>query len=151
METAFVIWISWKKTILPRAYRTERPIQFLKAYLFWKLEVWTLNNEKLKLSYFRFITWKVKHFKSVFVFWLIRAYISWKSKIQYLKILEYLHLSFIKWPSIQYKFGVYLVLWNHNNGVRLLTWQWSRRWSLTPSKEGHWKGWLFKECCIKVY
>ncbi len=29
---------------------------------------------------------------------------------------EYLHLSFIKWPSLQYKFQVYLVLWNHNNG-----------------------------------
>ncbi len=47
---------------------------------------------------------------------MIRAYSSWKSKIQYLKILEYLHLSFIKWPSIQYKFWVSLVLWNHNNG-----------------------------------
>ncbi len=35
---------------------------------------------------------------------------------QYLKILEYLHLSFNKWPSIQYKFWVSLVLWNHNNG-----------------------------------
>ncbi len=40
-----------------------------------------------------------------------------KVKNQYLKILEYLHLSFIKWPSIQYKFWVSLVLWNHNNGV----------------------------------
>ncbi len=29
---------------------------------------------------------------------MIRAYSSWKSKIQYLKILEYLHLSFIKLP-----------------------------------------------------
>ncbi len=29
---------------------------------------------------------------------------------------EYLHLSFIKWPSIQYKLRVSLVLWNHNNG-----------------------------------
>ncbi len=27
-----------------------------------------------------------------------------KVKNQYLKILEYLHLSFNKWPSIQYKF-----------------------------------------------
>ncbi len=34
---------------------------------------------------------------------MIRAYSSWKSKIQYLKILEYLHLSFSKWPSVQYK------------------------------------------------
>ncbi len=40
-----------------------------------------------------------------------------KVKNQYLKILEYLHLSFIKWPSLQYKFWVSLVLWNHNNGV----------------------------------
>ncbi len=39
-----------------------------------------------------------------------------KVKNQYLKILEYLHLSFNKWPSLQYKFRVSLVLWNHNNG-----------------------------------
>ncbi len=39
-----------------------------------------------------------------------------KVKNQYLKILEYLYLSFNKWPSIQYKFWVSLVLWNHNNG-----------------------------------
>ncbi len=39
-----------------------------------------------------------------------------KVKNQYLKILEYLHLSFNKWPSLQYKFWVCLVLWNHNNG-----------------------------------
>jgi len=48
-----------------------------------------------------------------------------KGKNQYLKILEYLHLSFSKWRSIQYTFWVSLVLWNHNNGE--LTWQWSRR------------------------
>ncbi len=43
------------------------------------------------------------YFKSFFVLILmIRAYSSWKSKIQYLKILEYLHLSFVKWPSLQY-------------------------------------------------
>ncbi len=30
--------------------------------------------------------------------------------------LEYLCLSFNKWPSLQYKFWVSLVLWNHNNG-----------------------------------
>ncbi len=35
-----------------------------------------------------------------------------KVKNQYLKILEYLHLSFNKWPSLQYKFRVSLVLWN---------------------------------------
>ncbi len=35
---------------------------------------------------------------------------------QYLKILEYLHLSFNKWPSIQYTFWLSLVLWNQNNG-----------------------------------
>ncbi len=39
-----------------------------------------------------------------------------KVKNQYLKILEYLHLSFNKLPSIQYKFRVLLVLWNRNNG-----------------------------------
>ncbi len=42
-----------------------------------------------------------------------------KVKNQYLKILEYLHLSFNKWPSIQYKLWVSLVLWNHNNGEDL--------------------------------
>ncbi len=47
---------------------------------------------------------------------MIRAYSLWKSKIQYLKLLEYLHLSFIKWPTIQYKFWVSLVLWSHNMG-----------------------------------
>ncbi len=52
-----------------------------------------------------------------------------KVKNQYLKILEYLHLSFNKWPSIQYKFWVSLVLWNHNNGEDC----WSRRRTLTPS------------------
>ncbi len=55
-----------------------------------------------------------------------------KGKNQYLKILEYLHLSFNIWPSIQYKFRVSLVLWNHNNReTLLLTWQWSRRRTLT--------------------
>ncbi len=39
-----------------------------------------------------------------------------KVKNQFLKILAYLHLSFNKWPSIQYKLWVSLVLWNHNNG-----------------------------------
>ncbi len=55
-----------------------------------------------------------------------------KGKNQYLKILEYLHLSFNIWPSIQYKFRVSLVLWNLNNReTLLLTWQWSRRRTLT--------------------
>ncbi len=39
-----------------------------------------------------------------------------KVKNQYLKILEYLHLSFNKWPSVQYQFWISLVLWNDNNG-----------------------------------
>ncbi len=39
-----------------------------------------------------------------------------KVKNQYLKILEYLHLSFNKWPSIQCTLWVSLVLWKHNNG-----------------------------------
>ncbi len=38
-----------------------------------------------------------------------------KSKISII-ILEYLLLSFNKWPSIQYKFWVSLVLGKHNNG-----------------------------------
>ncbi len=70
--------------------------------------------QKVKLSYFRFTACKVKHFRSFFVLILmIRAY---KVKNQYLKILVYLHLSFNKWPSLQYKFWASLVLWNHNNG-----------------------------------
>ncbi len=45
-----------------------------------------------------------------------------KVKNRYLKIFEYSHFN--KWPSIQYKFWVSLAL---------LTWQWCRRRSLTPS------------------
>ncbi len=47
---------------------------------------------------------------------MIRAYSSWKYKIQYFKILEYLYLNFNKLPSLQYTFRVSLVIWNHNNG-----------------------------------
>ncbi len=43
------------------------------------------------------------------MFWFIRAYSSWKSKIQYLKILEFLHLSFNKWPSLQFINSEYLL------------------------------------------
>ncbi len=39
-----------------------------------------------------------------------------KVKNLFLKILEYLHLSFNKWPSIQYTSWASLVLWNHNMG-----------------------------------
>ncbi len=56
-----------------------------------------------------------------------------KVKNQYLKILEYLHLHFNKWPSKQYKLWVSLVLWKHNNEEHCWPWQWSRRRSLTPS------------------
>ncbi len=53
-----------------------------------------------------------------------------KVKNQYLKILEYLHLSFNKWPSIQYTFWVYLVgrkratkpLLNQRQRQKRLTW-----------------------------
>ncbi len=53
---------------------------------------------------------------------MIRAYSSWKSK--------YLHLSFNKWPSLQYKFQVSLVLWNHNNGEDC--------WLGNGSEDNHW-------------
>ncbi len=53
-----------------------------------------------------------------------------KVKNQYLKILEYLHLSFNKWPSIQYKFWVSLVLWNHNNGEDC--------WLANDPEDEHW-------------
>ncbi len=42
-----------------------------------------------------------------------------KVKNLYLKIAEYLHLSFNKWPSLQYTFWVSLVLWKHNNAADL--------------------------------
>ncbi len=42
-----------------------------------------------------------------------------KVKNLYLKMLEYLHLSFNKWRYLQYKFWLSLVLWNHNNGEDL--------------------------------
>ncbi len=65
--------------------------------------------QKMKLSYILDSWRKVKHFKSFFVLILmIRAYSSWKSKIQYLKILEYLHLSFNKWPSYSINCGYLL-------------------------------------------
>ncbi len=54
-----------------------------------------------------------------------------KVKNQYLKILEYLHLSFNKWPSIQYKFRVSLVLWNHNNGEDC--------WFGNDPEDDHWR------------
>ncbi len=80
-----------------------------------------------------------------------------KVKNQYLKLLEYLHLSSNKWPSLQYKLWVSLVLWKHNNGEHCWLgtgpeddhWHPPQRGKVT---EGHyWKGWLFKECCIKAY
>ncbi len=74
-----------------------------------------------------------------------------KVKNQYLKILEYLHLSFNKWPSIQYKLWVFLVLWNHTNGEQKTIID-------TLHKEGKSQrvitergGGLFTECCIKAY
>ncbi len=53
-----------------------------------------------------------------------------KVKNQYLKILEYLHLSFNKLTSIQHKFWVSLVLWKRNNGEHC--------W-LGNGPEDHWK------------
>ncbi len=40
-----------------------------------------------------------------------------KVKNQYLKIFEYLHLSFNKWLSIQFKLWISLVLWNHKGNT----------------------------------
>ncbi len=53
-----------------------------------------------------------------------------KVKNQCLKILEYLHLSFNKWPSIQYTFWVSLVLWKLNNGEHC--------WLGNDPKDDHW-------------
>ncbi len=78
-----------------------------------------------------------------------------KVKNPHLKILEYLHLSFNKWPSIQYKFWVSLVLWKHNNvehcwlgnGPEDNHWHTPQSGKVT---EGHyWKGWLFKSAVLK--
>ncbi len=75
---------------------------------------------------------------------------SWKSKIQYLKILEYLLLRFNKWSPLQYTFLVFLILWSHNKWGRLLTWQWSRIQSLTPStKRVSHRGSLLK--CVALH
>ncbi len=69
-----------------------------------------------------------------------------KVKNQYIKILEYLHLSFNKWPSIQYTFWVSLVIWNHKNGEHCwLFWQ-----SLTPStKRVNHRGSLLKGVAVQ--
>ncbi len=55
-----------------------------------------------------------------------------KVKNKYLKILEYLHLGFNKWPSIQYRLWVSLVLWNHNNGKHCWLGNGPDKLSLTP-------------------
>ncbi len=89
-------WILWKSSFMF--------VTYLKK---WNFHIFLIH-------YMQSITFKKK--KIYIYILMIRAYSSWKSKIQYLKILEYLHLSFIKWPSLQYKFWVSLVLWNHNNG-----------------------------------
>ncbi len=47
-----------------------------------------------------------------------------KVENQYLKILEYLHLSFNKWPSIQYKF------WTRDNVRSILHGLWRKRTGL---------------------
>ncbi len=64
-----------------------------KIWISWKSYfVFLLISKSETFIYSRFITSKVKHFKSVFFlffFYDIRAYSSLKSKIQYLKILEY--------------------------------------------------------------
>ncbi len=80
-----------------------------------------------------------------------------KVKNQFLKILEYLHLSFNKWPSVQYTFWVSLVLWNHNNGNTADLAMVQKTIIDTLHKEGKSqrviteRGGLFKECCIKAY
>ncbi len=55
-----------------------------------------------------------------------------KVKSQYLKILEYLHLSFNKWPSIQYNSG-YLLFFETTIMEKTADLAWSRRRTLTPS------------------
>ncbi len=65
-----------------------------------------------------------------------------KVEDQYLKILEYLLLSFNKWPSMQYKIWVSLILWNHNNGEHCCL---GNGQSLTPSaKRASHRGSLLK-------
>ncbi len=57
-----------------------------------------------------------------------------KVKNQYFKIFEYLHLSFNKRPSIQYKLWLSPVLLNHNNGEHC--------WLGNGLEDDHWQSWL---------
>ncbi len=74
----------------------------LKKMYIVKVIFFVIYFKKWNFIYSRFITRRVKHFS--FFILMIRVYISWMSKIQYFKVFEYLHLSFIKRPSLQFKF-----------------------------------------------
>ncbi len=74
-----------------------------------------------------------------------------KVKNQYLKILEYLHLSFNKWPySINSGYLLFFETTIMGNTADLAMVQ--KTIIATLHKEGnYWKVWLFKECRIRAY
>ncbi len=78
-----------------------------------------------------------------------------KVKKQYLKILEYLHLSFNKWPSLQLNSG-YLLFFETTNG-KTADLAMIQRHIDTLHKEGKSQKVItercgcFTECCIKAY
>ncbi len=87
-----------------------------------------------------------------------------KVKNQYLKILEYLHLSFNKWPSIQYNlYSINYLLFFENtimgNTADLAmvqkmiidTLHKESKSQRVITERGGGGGGLFKECCIKAY
>ncbi len=71
-----------------------------------------------------------------------------KVKNQYLEKFEYLHLCFNKWPSIEYKLCVSLVLWNHNNGERCWLGNVQKTIIDTLHKEGH-RGSILKGVAVQ--
>ncbi len=72
--------------------------------------------QKVKLSYISDSLHVKENTSIAFLFFLFWRLELTANESQYLEILEYLHLSFNKWPYIQYKLWVSLVLLNHNNG-----------------------------------
>ncbi len=76
-----------------------------------------------------------------------------KVKNEYLKILEYLHLSFNKWPSIQYLLFFESTIMGNTDDLAMV--QKMIIDTLHKESKSHRfiteRGGLFKECCIKAY
>ncbi len=116
--------------------------------------------QKLKLSYILdSLHVKSKTLKkNFFLILMIRAWANESQKSVSQNIRIFYILSFIKWPSIQYKFWVLLFFETTimaNTAVLAMIQKTNIHWH-SPQRgyvtDGHyWKGWLFKECCIKEY